>query len=255
LLGGDKADVIKPLGIFTKYQIICQPAIRTAKRGRAKAGLVMMVKRNLLQIIDSTKTENCILASLKCIKNNSFLNVGCMYIQPSDPDRRLEELMFRFNSWMENNSNNNIILCGDFNARIGSLDVKSAGLTPTMDLSERRQACDKKVNSQGRNLLEAIEDMNLTLLNGRSRKDRNGEFTYIGHSGSSTIDLCFLNNVAAMQMTSFKIGSQALSSHCPLQLELGPREPISYRNEYRFKWMPAKHFAYQNCLSLTPSIA
>jgi hypothetical protein len=97
---------------------------------------------------------------------------------------------------------------------------------------------------------QIVEELNLNILNGRTRKDCNGEFRYIGPNVAGTIDLCFTNPITSRQIDSFYVGDQILSSHRPLVLQLNKMEAISEQlNERRLKWNPTKTLAYQSNLS------
>jgi exonuclease III len=85
-----------------------------------------LAKPKTVKIIQSSKTDNCILSKLQIIGSNDYLNVACMYIQTTDPDRKLAQVMSKFSRWMESKEGENLILVGDFNARIGELDVQAA---------------------------------------------------------------------------------------------------------------------------------
>jgi exonuclease III len=135
--------------------------------------------------------------------------------------------MFR---WMEGISQDNVIIFGDFNASVGELDVQAVDFQQTALIKNRRHSKDKEINTQGRTLIQNCEELNITLLNGRTTKDADGEFTFIGPNGSSTIDLCLKNTIAATKLHSFKVGDQTLSNHCPIFLQLGKAEQNQYVN-------------------------
>jgi hypothetical protein len=118
-----------------------------------------------------------------------------------------------------------------------------------LDFYKKESPATKKTNSQGRCLLQAIEDLNLTILNGISQQDENGEFTYLGPNGSSVIYLCFVNQITSMQVTSFSVGSQAMSSHCSITIQLGKQENMHQNTETRLKWNKSKETVYHNAVS------
>jgi hypothetical protein len=71
-----KSESIKLSGVFSQYELVQQPAIRTGKRGRAKGGLMILAKRKTVAIINASKTENCILGNLKISGSNECLGVA-----------------------------------------------------------------------------------------------------------------------------------------------------------------------------------
>jgi hypothetical protein len=96
-----KSEPIKLSGVFSQYELVQQSAIRTAKRGRAKGGLMILAKRKTVSIINATKRENCILGNLKISGSNECLGVAYIYIQPSDHERKLEHVTSKTFRWME----------------------------------------------------------------------------------------------------------------------------------------------------------
>jgi hypothetical protein len=103
-------DTIKTSGLFAKYDIIQQPAVKRAKFGRAKEGIVILVRRNMFQVMQDSKSDNSIFVRLKTTGSNNIINLACIYIQPSDPDRKLDQVMNSFSTWNEKAINHNVIL-------------------------------------------------------------------------------------------------------------------------------------------------
>ena len=58
---------------------------------------------------------------------------------------------------------------------------------------EKRNPLDGKINTNGWNLLSAMENLRMFALNGRPNSDKMSEIIYIEHSGLNTIDLIWTN--------------------------------------------------------------
>lgn len=70
-------------------------------------------------------------------------------------------------------------------------------------------------------MVEAMENRGLSTLNGRSHSDSNGEYTYIGPSGMSTIDMAWVNEQAMHLISSFTVDNGCgISDHLPIRVTL-----------------------------------
>ncbi|XP_075157502.1 uncharacterized protein LOC142230757 [Haematobia irritans] len=109
---------------------------------------------------------------------------------------------------------------GDLNVRIGEQsqylneiyeETFKAGLG-------RRKSKDKIVNNNGRKLLEFCTDNNLLILNGLTKGDEDGEFTYIGPTGQSVNDICAISQEILNQVKEFEVEDKTWSDHLPIKL-------------------------------------
>jgi exonuclease III len=128
-------------------------------------------------------------------------------------------------------SDTEVIVMGDFNARTGSQpDVIDAHFDPAstfqdeMDLVTKvtqRSNRDKKLNSNGKPFLEFVKNNGLLILNGRALGDVCGEMTCLKYNGCSVVDyMCasvnLYNNVRYMKVGAFS----PLSDHYPINMSL-----------------------------------
>lgn len=140
----------------------------------------------------------------------------------------------------------NVLLAGDFNARTGTAPdwtsfaelaeleqyIHDLPTTPVPTTPSPRQNKDTKINPQGRALLEACQECQLLLVNGRTEGDWEGELTCFNRNkGASAVDI-FAADFSLLTTTVSKLHVQphppcmagcSLSDHCPLTLTLRRR--------------------------------
>lgn len=107
---------------------------------------------------------------------------------------------------------------GDFNVRIGEERGKSEE-----GYELRGRSKDKITNGKGRNLVELVEELGECILNGMTKGDKEGEFTYVGARGISVIDYIIVNENCIDLVKMFKVGVRIDSDHMPICLELHGR--------------------------------
>ena len=118
-----------------------------------------------------------------------------------------------------------VMLCGDFNARIGSnIDLVEKEEEhhlplPKNDIFETifpRVSCDKSyVNQTGRWLIEQCVDNQLFVLNVRTLGDLTGRFTCHTPKGSSTVDYIIASRTLLNCIHSVRVHDLSIfSDHC-----------------------------------------
>jgi len=106
---------------------------------------------------------------------------------------------------------------GDFNARIGKGGKRIEG---EEDEELWRNSKDEKVNNEGRELLDLVEDREWDIANENMRGDENGELTYIGGREESVVDYVLVNQKTWDKIEKMKIGNRTESDHQPLEIEI-----------------------------------
>ncbi|XP_024887566.1 trichohyalin-like [Temnothorax curvispinosus] len=108
------------------------------------------------------------------------------------------------------------IIGGDFNARTG----EEGGWEEEIERREERgrKSKDKKINKEGRKLLEFIEERGCMILNGGTKGDEEGEYTYTGGRGEIVIDYIIGDEEVREKVERLEVGERIDSDHHPLIL-------------------------------------
>ena len=115
---------------------------------------------------------------------------------------------------VEESNDRNIILGGDWNARIGTLCASQ--------MNEERSTKDKRINEEGIKWSDFVNAKGLTLLNGNISGDWEGEFTRLGlqDQEEAVLDYVAVNNNCLDKIASFKVGRESASDHFPTEITL-----------------------------------
>ena len=114
-----------------------------------------------------------------------------------------------------------IVICGDFNARIGQLSDIDAVIDSEVP---RRRVIDSHLNAHGHALVDFLIENKLCVLNGRYADDG---FTCVSSRGSSVVDYICVPHVALKKCSNFRvISNYDLLDYHHLHNFIGPRSRL-----------------------------
>ncbi|XP_023214662.1 uncharacterized protein LOC111617623, partial [Centruroides sculpturatus] len=118
--------------------------------------------------------------------------------------------------------NRNVLIAGDFNARIGLENIISDSFCNSFGIvcPLRRNSKDLVIDSCGRKLLHLCDDLDMIIVNGRCLGDEAGEYSFISNRGCSVIDLVIVSPLIWKDILSLTVDQCLDSDHNPLILRL-----------------------------------
>jgi len=143
-----------------------------------------------------------------------------------------------------------MLLCGDLNARLGDWQIHSDD-SDMDDVSEcicdhfefPRTSQDKMRNSFGSCLVDLCKVYHFCVLNGSTKSDQEGHFTFISPQGESVVDYCLVSAKRLQYDLDLKVGSRVESDHMPLEVSFGQTKYINKLNptksSSKIQWNPS----------------
>lgn len=166
---------------FPEFTLSWIPASKQHKYGRPSGGALYGIKKKLKQNFEFEKFRNIEIVSCSICGNNKF------YIVPTYLNCSF--CMVHFTGLVEfisEYSDFDFVVIGDINARTGSLQKLGMDLLIDAEgFDYIRNSKDGIVNARGKKFVNMCDEFGLVILNGRSRSDPEGYFTYISTLGSS----------------------------------------------------------------------
>lgn len=86
------------------------------------------------------------------------------------------------------------------------------------EMEKGRKSKDKKLDKEGRKLVELVEERGWEIFNGSIEGDREGEFTYTGGKGSTVIDYIIGDRETREKVKRMRVGDRIDSDHHPLEI-------------------------------------
>ncbi len=222
----------RPEGGKTIYQML---ATKSHKKGRASGGIIV--------ILANSVKPRCVTRGPHWIKILVDVNKQPLWwiVTYMPPLTVLKSHLTAFEDMIEKSKNFPVLITGDINARIGIFNNRSQTLASLFNLPLffTRQSKDTIVNTRGRWLINLMLKLNLSPLNGTSKTDRNGEFTYVATQGQSTPDLTLFSVLNPPLIEDFEIANLVMSDHFPQMITIGPLQGEKQREQnlkYKLKY-------------------
>lgn len=196
---------------LTEYEVRQRYAKREKKKGRAKGGLLLAVKKGCGIEADWDEEESDEALAMNWMMEGERWTWGVIYMGQNRKENY--EIM---NKWIEKGKEGITILCGDFNART----EKEGGLWDSSGEKEERRSKDTRMNEEGKEMVKWLEENGMGIGNGATEGDERGEWTFIGGRGCTTIDYVVRNEAGRDKIKSMKVGERLKSDHLPLEIKL-----------------------------------
>ena len=217
---------------FCDYDSYISPAYKLSFKGRRSGGVICLVKKYLSNYIDAVNNEldNTLVFRInsQLLNTDSDVTLVCTYVPPTgspfysnrESDDGVEVLDRYLSTVTCDATDFPLILCGDFNARTGNLNVNSQWDIHDMlsDQFEQRPSQDPNFNPFGNSLLSLCSTHDLTILNGSVKGDYTGKFTYVSPHGNSVIDYIIVSQNLRSFCESLHVQPSVLSPHMCVEL-------------------------------------
>ena len=192
---------------FAEYLVFHSSAIKLSSHGRRSGGAVILIKKSYSLKVTSIpcRQDNMVAVKISSPDGHDIV-ITCVYIPPTDsPYYRdklikcnlelLEELLLDVRRL---NPDASLVLCGDFNARIGKWNLHSdlseddqdevGYICLCPDYTAGRESEDVHVNHFGEILMDLCRVHHMFVTNGCNKGDEHGKFTYVSQHGESVVD-------------------------------------------------------------------
>lgn len=177
------------------------------QKGRAKTGVILAIKKGTYKEVEWKINESKEILGMAVSKGNRKMLIVVVYM-----NKEMERNYKVMKDWIEQDPTRETIIGGDFNARTGE-----GGLFYEFGERTMRKNIDKIVNTNGKIMIEWMNENPMRTFNGTKEKDKE-EFTYIGARGNTVIDYIVTRKVDE----NLKIKESSRADH--MKLMLGWRE-------------------------------
>jgi exonuclease III len=199
-------------------------AVRRKARGRAAGGLVIGIRGDIEHKDFSCNMNGC-WSSIMAKLGGVWYRIINIYNNTS-----LAHLKNEITGLIEESQERNLIIGGDWNARIGTLCAANS--------NEERSTKDKRINEEGSRWADLVNAKGLTLLNGNTMGDWDGEYTRLGlqDQEEAVLDYVAANSNCLPKIATFRVGGEAASDHFPTEITLQTKSCRAIENITVQKW-------------------
>lgn len=154
-----------------------QGAIREKGKGRARGGIITGVRKEIKEKAEKKPDTTNVMGRTLRIGQKTWKIVSIYSTGMKNLRKELEQKIDEIGE-------ERVLIGGDFNARIG----ERGSTVQELENERKRPTKDKTVNSEGKLLIDLMEERGWDTLNGNKMGDENGEYTYVRGNVATTID-------------------------------------------------------------------
>lgn len=227
-------------------------AVKEKSVGRASGGLSVFVKKSLMQYSRIIHSSNLWIIIELNTHNRSYI-IFFTYLKPSLHDACIDLITDMLLETVDTYNFHDIVVIGDFNSHIGQLNQIHENIFTSTHVHEVRKSLHLTTNSRGIKLVSSMENLGLYTLNGRTKLDIPGNFSFISKIGKSTIDQAWANISALENIVSFQLDQTLSTSNhsiCTIQFN-DLLSPLNHSKELNSKLKYNIQFKFD--MNLCPS--
>ena len=179
-----------------------------SKTFRSSGGVGMLIKKRMYELY---KVEPCFKAGDNILgvkfynDSGNSLVIYCVYLPPEGSKYSIgnEQLLNSLTVEIyRQNEVDNMIICGDFNTRIGNKQD-----TPQWDDFPKRKVLDETMNSYGQRLITFVNDIKGCILNGRVTPEYNYYTSVATDKGMAVVDYFITRQSDVKSIVKLKVKS------------------------------------------------
>ncbi|KAF6212551.1 hypothetical protein GE061_013076 [Apolygus lucorum] len=230
--------------MFVDYDVKWITANKASHFGRASGGVVMGIRRGLGNV-NFVRIDGLDLIAIR--SEGYVLHLVPIYLNCDHWEEDFGEVSDFITDHMEMN----LILAGDCNVRVAAeQDLRDLDGADLGCFSLTRSSRDSVLNTRGSKFLDFCADNGLVILNGRSKSDSSGSFTFVSRQGASVNDLVCVSLSALSSIVDFEVRSETFSDHMPIVFDVKSVAAADNSTSLlpRLRWLPKQAREYRQGL-------